>query len=826
MRRQSNFLLSVSVISILSSGCGDGTIRKYPPYVPNSQVEAGMTTVAVVMIEPWQNIVGDLKPGFSLTGNEAVKLVLPITSVAEDKILSAFGLGVSVGLPNTTITRKESVVKPDGEERTNDEKSVTRETKPGDATDLSIDPVDERTAAALPGIGLAGTLLEEPPVLQYQAALALYQEVKLLNRYVESAALAHGMVPYLVRLQIGVNPYASREPFDIYSRIGFFTNLNTSQLDLFCTKAKDKEACKRLAKQSPEIIPLVVTDDLESTRQSRAADVVRQLAFNLSGTVQNTDVAAQLRYLNEQLQAIVGTKLNSLSSITRLNDNTIQARFGAANDPSITPCHWYEPDACKAYDRSTINRNYFVSLLVLVPSAVAAFEPPPKLNLIVETKFRNIATGAELPALGSRELDEYANIKLGRFTKFVPGTSGWNEEKWLRILSAVTRGDVDAVKRQIGWYIASDSGKPGLKENEHCHSTSADPFCDIVFQAMWTRLASLAASIDLHAAEVDLPTYRLPSLPEEQLVLALDDGDTGTRIRLVGGRGLDPRSLAATLHVKPTTALVGTSMPASGYVLPFEEISTGNGGSDVLIKFPSLAKMGFVPDPKLQTELALEYRDNDRFQLNIGPRKDENQLPDGQSKGGGAGVQPNGSGNGSGMRYGFVDPQDYLSMPMDRMQRSSETDTAKRYVCGEDKSQCFYIAAVRNTKVNVEAGLEARSIVDRVVAEKGEGEATIVVSFKKGEIGASQATIAVTNARLVGVSGQGTLEAVYKAESNAAIVSGAPGGSVLLNLKLDQLADGESVGVSVRGERAGKPTGTLPTIELKVKNNATPAAKT
>lgn len=224
----------VGAAIVMLSGCGAGAVRKYPPHVPVSQIDAGTTTVAVVMIEPWQNVVGDLKPAFSLTGDQAVAKVLPITSAVQDKVLDAFGAGLSVGLPSSTVARTDEIVKADNQSRSTDQKTISRETGPGEAPELSLDPVAGRSAASLPGIDLGASLFEDPPILQYQAALALFQEVKLLNRYVDSAALAHGMVPYLVRLQIGVTPYANREPFDVYSRIAFFSRMDEGDLAQIC----------------------------------------------------------------------------------------------------------------------------------------------------------------------------------------------------------------------------------------------------------------------------------------------------------------------------------------------------------------------------------------------------------------------------------------------------------------------------------------------------------------------------------------------------------------------------------------------------------------
>ena len=52
--------------AVLVTGCGgQDSIRRYPAVYPNSQAEAGTTTMAVVAVERWEDIAGALRPNFS-----------------------------------------------------------------------------------------------------------------------------------------------------------------------------------------------------------------------------------------------------------------------------------------------------------------------------------------------------------------------------------------------------------------------------------------------------------------------------------------------------------------------------------------------------------------------------------------------------------------------------------------------------------------------------------------------------------------------------------------------------------------------------------------
>ena len=58
---------------------------RHPPLpggLPDSQADAGTTTMAVVAVERWEDIAGALRPNFSLTGDTAVAERLPETEAA------------------------------------------------------------------------------------------------------------------------------------------------------------------------------------------------------------------------------------------------------------------------------------------------------------------------------------------------------------------------------------------------------------------------------------------------------------------------------------------------------------------------------------------------------------------------------------------------------------------------------------------------------------------------------------------------------------------------------------------------------------------------
>src|SRR5574337_2160671 len=98
-------------------------------------------------------------------------------------------------------------------------------------------------------------------MLRYWVATALYQEVKLLDRYVKDAAIAGDYYPYLMRIQVTLMPRRRDLPYDAYTDVAMFAG------DFGDVQQDDV----------PHLIPLLVTDDLEAMVQSRSVDQIRQL---------------------------------------------------------------------------------------------------------------------------------------------------------------------------------------------------------------------------------------------------------------------------------------------------------------------------------------------------------------------------------------------------------------------------------------------------------------------------------------------------------------------------------------------------------------------
>lgn len=557
------------------SGCNDkGTEDDLhnQVFLPADQPSAGAVNLAVTFVAPWNDFVDVLSPGFTLTGDSAVNKVLPQTTVLEEKLLDALGVSAKLGLPTTSITRSstlsddtssnvttaQGVTSSDGTVSQTTNNEVTKETAPGTVPSNSGVTLPSRKAGDLPGLPTNGDKsLHHDPMLEYTAATALFQEVQLLNRYVQNAAQKHGYQPYIVRLQLGVVPYARNQPYDVYTSLSFFPEPSKPlrayedvNLDLNVYPPKLYGAYKKLAaliadNQKAFVVPLLVTDNLEGTLKSRSVDAIRQLSFALSFLVQGIAGEVGLEKLREDLQSVSGTDINGLLTVGQVSDNTIQVRLGAARQPSA--------------GYAMIPRTHNISVLLMVPNDFArggGFDP--NVKVIGRTTMRHATNATVLPARSpSAELTEINQAVNSVLRMEVP----LNSDKAGELIGHVLRNDFPAFRTKLRTLA-----------NNTPHSRSA-----------WIAVTEVLLRGNMTGARFDLPRTPTPSFPDNsQTVLLLDNTTTSMTARLHGGAGLIPSQMAARLNLKLKES-------ADPFPLYAKTIAVGSGGRHALMTFDSAA---------------------------------------------------------------------------------------------------------------------------------------------------------------------------------------------------------------------------------------------
>ena len=107
---------------------------------------------------------------------------------------------------------------------------------------------------------------------------------------------------------------------------------------------------------TPMVVPLLVTDTMESAFSARTTNVVRQYALALSALIKGFNLTTEMEGYSDSLLATVGNDYNSLYSVARLSNNTIRVRMGAMLQNTA--------------QYAMVPQNRDVTLLVMVPKNI------------------------------------------------------------------------------------------------------------------------------------------------------------------------------------------------------------------------------------------------------------------------------------------------------------------------------------------------------------------------------------------------------------------------------------------------------------------------
>lgn len=348
---------------------------------PTKAEEIAETHVAVTMVAPWEQYINALKTDFKLDEDAALAQSVPQTAAFISKVIDAKTLQARLALQQKAVTK--TVTHTD----TEDTSSYQRDEKPGDpsAIDLSDIDLSKLSAAGLPTIATAPSALTDAS-LHYQTAAALLQEVELINRHVENAALDHDCRAYLVRMQASVMPRRKALPYDTY-------------IDIALNKVQGTQPSK-----CSRIVPLLVTDEVTAASEQQAIDTLRQIEAGISFLTAGGSGDVTGSSLNEALQQGAGTRIGSVLMIGTPDPQTLRVRIGS------------QIGADSKFDM--IARTYNITAVMLTDQ-VGPGSFTPTSSLVVATKYDNRYTG-EILADANSETLPLAFPRVGDFAQTRP----------------------------------------------------------------------------------------------------------------------------------------------------------------------------------------------------------------------------------------------------------------------------------------------------------------------------------------------------------------------------------------------------------------------
>ncbi|MEM1094576.1 MAG: hypothetical protein AAGJ10_08235 [Bacteroidota bacterium] len=607
------------------------------------QDSAGTTHFTVLSVAPWHSYVEDLQVQFPISAKAALEQVLPTTNTLSQSILQASGFSAQFGPASVRNSQTVS---------TDTSSTVTTNSAESAAVPPSLfdsTASGGRTAT----LNSVGQSLSIDPMLRHMAALALFQEVKLLNRVIEDAAFRYDYHPYIIRLQVGMMPYARNQPYDLYADVSFFNEFSSGipfdQFDSFQERYSplgsdgpnnppdiiDSDSTTSSSALppllNPIVLPLLVTDNLEGMLQSRSASQIQQLVLGLGLLNSTFSAGINAREFTERVQAAFGRDLNSLMTVGQSTENSLRIRLGAM----LSPASRY----------NMVPRTHNITLVLLVPKPYTDYmndnDRAPTIEVISKSKIVDALNGSVPPYMGPQMIDDrYADVLIP-YIEHAFIRSRMYEDLHFNIYDdaaafgealslAVQDNDLvgfweqlevwsDYIHQEIalhnGLITVDDDGiiYPASSEVEHDELGVRLPAVPVdIMRArsseIWASISSMMTESLVKKNRFQLPNTGIsqPNLPEseKQTILLNDDGKV-TTVVISGGRALRSDRISASLKV------VSKNETSTQIILKPNSIKASDSGQTLTITFPSLSAWQLPTDrEKVSISLSVELTED------------------------------------------------------------------------------------------------------------------------------------------------------------------------------------------------------------------------
>ena len=524
------------LVLLALGGCQSGSAADENPPLPTSRDEAAAVLISADVAAPWDDVANAMQPKFDLaTGDAALKKgVLPATAEIQNQVLNAFNLSAALSAAYGGPASK-----------------APSTPSSGATSPLTLPPIQKPTEP----IGV-------DPALQYQAALALFQQVQLMNAQIQNVERDSDSIAYLVQLRLTVMPYRRDLPYDLHARVSFFAYHYLEGGTI------DKHTCPVAL---PHIVPLLATDDLERALTSEAAETARQFSLGLSAALHGLGGTLQTGTNNQKVNSAEGQDINSLFTVGRLSDNTIYVRIGSSYQSS---------EKAEKSDNALVGKNYDVSLILLVPKAYFAcltkVSQKPVIDIVGKSQFREASLGSRLAerplSKFVEQLDRYAR-DLVSDDPTVDVQAAWNAtppatkleigREWLygvedndygEFLHWLRRTCLPVGSADHGLSVAPEPKTPEGSKTP-CVKSIADAVIDPdILADFWVDLSGALGDFEQLQATLELPRPKpvVVLRRTNREVLLIDRGKSGAQIELTNVSGPAAHVLTATLFLKGT----------------------------------------------------------------------------------------------------------------------------------------------------------------------------------------------------------------------------------------------------------------------------------
>jgi len=567
-------LLIILTAALSISGCPSSSTR-FNVTVPEvtSVNEIGTSRISVLSISAWANYKNHLQPSFVIDEKKAYELAAGDTRFMHENSIDQISALVKFSLADTKKSKLISTESIADDTTT----STSTTTSPGDLSTLSLTNVPSPliNTENIPKVKSSNysDLGKQNARLRYQMATSLYQEVKLLNRYIKDAAIRQGYTPYVIRLQITSMPKMRNLPYDAYVTLGFFNHemtrlkADTSECNIKESNASEAIKCEHF--KLPVVIPLFATDSIENTASSATLGAIKDIGFAVNA-LGNTAAGVNLGKISEDIQTALGRDTNSLFTVGRLSDNTVKVRMGALQQISS--------------NFALVPKTETVTLLVMIDSVLAKKDKAIERTLEIHSysEFTHVIKGNTLGGIPTKldhsiAMNEFSTLDIEITSETLNAeevifdlyTELWNYE--------LSNDWSSFVERLDSWCVAN---KDNVSPYKWCKKGKFPNT-----EQLWFDIGYYKNFYKPDLLRVEIPVDKPSQLFGSQSAL-LSDNKEKTSVELYGGYKLDPDRICSALifFEKP-----GKESKISN-VFHSRAAATKNDGRTAIFEFPSLSK--------------------------------------------------------------------------------------------------------------------------------------------------------------------------------------------------------------------------------------------
>jgi len=472
------------------------------------QDEVGTAKITVVSVIPWAQLEAALSPGFQLSAADALQRVGLAVRGEDEAYLRAVtaALRLSMGSPSA----------------------------PGGDGKL-VEPPKHSPLPALDEVrgALAQSVVSMTDTSRYRLALALLQEVQLLNNYIRHVSAPKDWKKYLVSMDVALMPSRREAEVDANVFISFLPE-TVPRIRALTVQIPP------MVVDAPRIYPIVTSDDVEINQHTRGVKNTGQLLMSLAGGYGPAQAAAETSRTSEDLQRAIGRELNSLQHVASLSGNALVVRFGATY--GVGTKFQFVPQTRR------------VHALLMVPPVKGERGKDRALSILSETVFRN-TDGSQLPF---RKYEDVMAMHVKEFNRYLePGRKGDIKKEDLQVfLGHYLDGAVDE------FWAKADQLK----------------FGSYATYLAWAGMAHLAMRLPTSVGQLVLPEEPIEKIEKGGGPFAAFDDGKGISIVVPG----------SALSVDPARWGVKAMMSESGPVSLIPTSVTAKGERVVELRFPAI----------------------------------------------------------------------------------------------------------------------------------------------------------------------------------------------------------------------------------------------